>query len=510
MKNKADIFFKKLERLGLAVTYDDVLLKSKHSDVLPEEVNFSSLFSKNVPVKCPIISSPMDTVTESKMAIEMAKEGGLGIIHRGLDPETQKKEAERVKFYMNKFLKKPIHVEIEEKVETILNRIADKGYNFRSFPVLDKEGRLVGIITGNDLDFCIDSGKKASEIMTQKPITAKKGTTIREAFKIMHNNKKKLLPLVDEENRLIGMYLFTDVKRIVMGENSKLNVDRNGNLRVGAAVGVGGEALERVEMLAPKNVDVIVIDTAHGDTKSVIETLKAIKKKFPEIDVVAGNVSEGESARRLAKAGADGIRVGQGPGSICTTRKIAGIGCPQATAVYNCYNAIREFAIPICADGGIGFSGHVVLALAIGANTVMLGSMLAGTEEAPGEAIMISGIPYKSYRGMGSIGAMTASQAARERYGQKGSANDKLVPEGVEGIVPFKGNVKQIIFQILGGLRSGMGYVGAANIAELQQRADFRRISGAGQAESHPHGILMTTEPPNYRGAFPLISVPQK
>ncbi|MDP2944336.1 MAG: IMP dehydrogenase, partial [bacterium] len=312
--------------------------------------------------------------------------------------------------------------------------------------------------------------------------------------------KKKILPLVDKQKKLTGMYVYSDVKRIITGGSPFYNVDARGNLRVGAAVGVGREAFERAEILNERGVDVLVIDTAHGDSKAVLETLKQLKKDYSKVDIVVGNVSEAESARRLAQAGADGIKVGQGPGSICTTRVVAGIGCPQVTAVYNCARALRGSGVPVCADGGIEYSGDVTVAIAAGADSVMLGKMLAGTTETPGEVFIKNGMPVKQYRGMGSLAAMQASQASRERYGQKEISKDKLVPEGIEAVVPYKGDVEIIIFQILGGFKSGLGYTGAATIKELQEKADFYHISAAGLSESHPHGVTMEKEAPNYFG----------
>jgi IMP dehydrogenase len=497
---KKDKFFDKMEQLGLALSYGDVRLKTRYSEVLPNKTKLETKFSKNVALKFPIVSSPMDTVTESKMAIEMAKLGGLGIIHRALTPRDQANEVAKVKFYLNGLIRRPITVRDNETIEAIIKRMDEKGYSFHSFPVLDAKEKLVGLLTSSNFEFCSNLKLTAKQIMSKDLIKAKQGISLKEVFQMMLKNKKKIIPLVDSKGNLAGIYVYTDVKRIISGGSPDYNLDANGNLRVGAAVGVGEEALERVKLMSKIGVDVIVIDTAHGDSKAVLETLKKIKKNYQKIDVVVGNVSEGESAKRLADAGADGIKVGQGPGSICTTRVVAGIGCPQVTAVYNCAKAVRGMNIPICADGGIEYSGDITIAIAAGAETVMLGKMFSGTLEAPGEIIMHQGTPFKKYRGMGSLGAMEKSRGSKERYGQAGNSNDKLVPEGVEGIVPYKGEISKIFFQLLGGIRSGMGYLGAFDMKELQEKGDFHRISKLGLDESHPHGITITEDAPNYKG----------
>lgn len=501
MKKKE--FFEKMEKIGLALSYGDVRLKTAYSEVAPASVDLTSKFSRNVPVLAPMISAAMDTVTESKMAIALAIDGGLGIIHRGLSPKEQASEAARAKYYLNGLIKKPIFVHIGDSIKSILNRMEDKGYSFRSFPVLDSEGRVKGLLTGNDFEFCQNLDLTAGEIMSglETLITAEENIAIEEASRIMQRNKKKILPIINKEGKLAGMYVYSDVKRIMTGGSASYNLDANGNLRVGAAIGVGREALERFELLSGKGVDAVVIDTAHGYSKEVLNTLIEIKKSNSSVDVVVGNVSTADAAKALVDAGADGIKIGQGPGSICTTRIVAGVGAPQVSAVYNCSQIIEGSDVPVCADGGIEYSGDIPIAIGAGASTVMLGQMLAGTKEAPGDIKIIKGIPYKLYRGMGSLAAMADSKAARERYRQAEGEKDKdkLVPEGVEGIVPYKGEVAKIIFQLLGGLRSGMGYVGAMNIKELQEKADFDRISPAGLSESHPHGIEIINEPPNYR-----------
>jgi len=503
MKNNkyiSDNFFDKMNKLGLALSYGDVRLKTSHSDIVPADTILKTRFSKNITLNCPIVSSPMDTVTEHRMAISIAKQGGIGIIHRSLSPKEQAREIGKVKFHLNGLIKKPIAIDANMMINDVEKIIQSKHYNFQSFPVINKNDKLIGIITGTDFDFCIDQQKTVSELMTKKIVTAQGEISIESAFKFMQENRKKTLPLIDKNGKLIGLYVFSDVKRIMTDESVIYNLDKNGNLRVGAAVGTGDDVFERVELLIKKKVDAIVIDTAHGDSKKVLDTLKQLKKRYSKLDIVVGNVSEGESAKRLVKAGADGIKIGQGPGSICTTRVIAGIGCPQATAVYNCAKAIRGSGIPVCADGGIKYSGDITIALGTGADSIMIGNLLAGTEESPGETVMTPNGPVKRYRGMGSLGAMEQSQASRERYGQSADSKAKLVPEGVEGTVPFRGKVTDTIDQLLGGLRSGMGYVGAKTIQKLKEKADFYRISGSGLNESHPHGIKITKEAPNYRG----------
>lgn len=489
-----DKFFEKMEALGLALTFDDVRLKSGYSETDPTSASIESLFSRRVPLKTPIVSAAMDTVTESPMAIAMAKLGGLGIIHRGLDPETQASQVRKVKLHLNGLIEVPITVTEDVTIEEILNKREEKNYNFHSFPVVDGTNKLLGIITRNDFDLATENTLKAKDVMTpiSQLISSDKNTTSEEAYKIMLQAKKKSLPLIDNEGKLCGMYVFSDVQRLLSVNLTSYNIDKNGHLRVGAAVGIGKDALERAELLSKAGVDVIVIDTAHGDSKNVYETLKELKNLYPQIDIVAGNVSEGASAKRLVEAGADGIKVGQGPGSICTTRIVAGIGCPQVTAVYNCAKAIEGSGVPICADGGIKHSGDLPIALGAGASSVVLGRSLAGTTETPGTIKDTPQGRFKIYRGMGSLGAMRSSKASRERYRQEKVSIDKVVPEGVESIVPYQGDVENVIHKMIGGLRSGMGYVGATSITALQEKADYHRISNAGLAESHPHDVSIT------------------
>ena len=497
--SKKDVFFQKMDELGLALTYADVRLRTSYSETMPDDVSLSTRFSRHVPLKIPLVSAAMDTVTTSRLAIEMASMGGLGIIHKNLSPKEQASEVAKVKLYLNGVVDTPICVRATETIGTILKRREEKGYSFHSFPVIDEHGKLVGILTKNDFEFCDDVRKTAREVMASNLVLVRSRVGTEEAYAIMKKNKKKVLPVVNADGGVGGMYTFKDLKRL-MGGLSEHNVDERNQLRVGAAIGVGNDALERSSLLVEKHVDVLVIDTAHGDSKSVIETLKHLKGIYGDrVDIVAGNISEANSVERLIAAGADGVKVGQGPGSICTTRIIAGIGSPQVSAVYGCARVASQGEIPVCADGGVKYSGDIPIAIAAGASSVMLGSMLAGTEEAPGELVFFEGRQWKQYRGMGSMGAMEANRGSRERYSQ-GDVMRKsdLVPEGVEGLVPYKGNVRNVLVQYMGGLRRGMGYTGTTTIKELQERADFIRLSPAGDTESHPHDVKITKESPNY------------
>ena len=483
---------------GTALTYDDVRLRPDYSEVLPNQVCLESKFSRNVGLKIPIVSAAMDTVTEHELAIELAKLGGIGVIHKGMDIERQLDEVSKVKFHLNGLIEKPICVGEDEKISSILEKREKKGYTFHSFLVVNNDEKLVGIITRNDFDFWDSKDDVlAREIMSTDLFCAPGGTTIDDAYDLMRNEKKKILPLVSEKGEIAGMYVFSDVKRIKTREAEAYNVDSRGQLRVAAAVGVGDEALERVERLKGR-ADVIVIDTAHGDSRGVFDTLREIKRNYDSLDVVAGNVSIGAAAKRLVDAGADGVKVGQGPGSICTTRVVAGIGRPQVSAVYDCAMEIYDLGIPICADGGLTNPGDIPIAITAGAHSVMMGSMLAGTEEAPGDIVFAEGRQWKNYRGMGSVGAMRDSRGAKERYFQEGSEESKLVPEGIEGLTPYKGRLADVVHQYVGGLRAGMGYAGTRSIKELIEGGDFDRITSAGLSESHPHGVSMIREAPNY------------
>ncbi len=494
-----DAFFRKVEERGDSLTFDDIRIKTGYSEVERDHINLSTKFSRNIPLLIPIVSAAMDTVTEYEMAIELAKIGGIGVIHRGLTPKKQAFHVARAKYHLTgRLIERPITMRDDQTIESILKRREEKKYPFHSFPIVDTEGRLVGLLTRNDFDMCDDPSRLASEVMTPKPITAPPDVTLEDAYSIMRQHKKKILPLVDGGQRLVGMFVFSDVARVKSGSSSTYNVDAQGRLRVAAAIGDGEAELERAEVLVQKQVDVLVIDKAHADTKSVISTLTELKRRYPQVDVVVGNISEPESAKRLAQAGADGLKIGQGPGSICTTQVVTGIGCPQVTAVYNCARAVRGLGIPVCADGGIRHSGDIVKALAVGADSVMLGRLLAGTKETPGEVSTYRGKQVKDYRGMGSMGAMEKNLASRERYSQAGLSIDDVVPEGIEGVVPYQGELAKALKQRLGGLRGGMHYVGAASVDELHLKADFRRPTTSGMVEAHPHDVEITKDAPNY------------
>ncbi len=496
-------FFDRMKRRGLMLTYDDVRLRTRYSDVTSADpgIDLSARFSRNIRLKMPIVSSPMDTVTTAKMAIAMAEAGGLGVIHRGLSPEEQAKKVGRVKNWLNGRIETPIVVRDDQTVAMVLKMCKEKKFSFHTFPVIDAGGKVLGLATHNDFDFCTNPLVLVTEIMTplQSLTTGNEGITATEAYALMMQYKKKVLPLIKPDGTLAQMYLFSDVKRI-QSKQYNHNVDKNDHLVVGAAVGVGEDALLRAELLASNHCDVFHIDTAHGDSKNVLETIKRLKRLYPDIDVVAGNVSSGESAKRLVEAGADGVMVGQGPGSICTTRIVAGVGVPQVSAVYECAQALAGSGVPVCADGGINFSGDMLIAFAVGASSVMLGRLLAGTEEAPGETRLFNGTQVKDYRGMGSLGAMRDNASSRERYGQGGAVSAKLVPEGVEGIVPYQGSVRSVLDQHIGGIRSGMAYNGVRTLSELVEVAQIFRMDAAGLSESHPHDIVTTSVAPNYRG----------
>lgn len=493
-------FFEKMDAAGLALAFGEILIKTGHSSIMPHECSLETYFSRRVPLKIPLVSAAMDTITEHKMAIALALAGGIGVIHRNLEPEQQAGEVARVKFFLNGLIKHPITVNADATVGSVMEMREQKGYNFHSFPVVSGAGLLLGLITRSEFEFCDDMSLAVKHVMTPRcaMIAPLPDTSIESAYRIMSENKKKVLLLVSDTGKLDGMYVFSDLRRILRrtGETSLHNTDGRGNLRVAAAVGIGDAELERVAALVSKHVDAVVIDTAHADSSAVFSMVRGIKDAWPDIDVVAGNISEPDSARRLVDIGVDGIKVGQGPGSICTTRVIAGIGCPQVTAIYNCAIAIEGSGVPVCADGGIRNSGDISIAIGAGAHSVMMGRLLAGTDEAPGETELYKGAPVKHYRGMGSLGAMEANRAARERYRQAEAR--KLVPEGMEGVVPYQGSVRNLIDQHVGGLRAGMGYVGARTIEELRTKADFHRISAAGAVESHPHDIVITRSAPNY------------
>lgn len=487
---------------GLALTFNDVRLRTGYSDVMPDEVSLETKFSRNVGLKIPLVSAAMDKVTEYGLATELAKLGGIGVIHRALGPEEQANQVAKVKNHLNGLIEKPICIYEDETVNSVLQRREKEEYTFHSFPVLNRNDELVGVVARTDFEFCNNSSTPIKKIMSTHPITAHPQAEIDYAHQMMKEKKTKLLPLISADRHVYGMYVFSDVDRIRTRSAEGYNIDQKGQLRVAAAIGTGEEALERAKKLVEKNVDVIVIDAAHAYSKPVVQTLISLKSQAPETDIVVGNVSTGEAAIHLADRGADGIKVGQGPGSICTTRIIAGIGRPQVSAVYDCMYKLsaNHEDVPICADGGLENSGDITIALGAGAHSVMLGSMFAGTTETPGEIISTDGTQWKVYRGMGSLGAMENSSGSRDRYKQGNRKASQLIPEGVEGRVPFKGDLSKVVTLHTGGLRTGMGYVGAKSIEELRSKSEFDRITSAGIHESHPHNIVITHDSPNYRG----------
>jgi IMP dehydrogenase len=478
--------------LPLGLTFDDVLLLPAKSDVLPGEVDVSTYLTRNIRLNVPIISAAMDTVTDASLAIAIAREGGLGIMHRAMSPQKQALEVDKVKKSESGMIVDPITIAPDAPISDAMVLMAR--YKISGVPVTTN-GKLVGILTNRDLRFETNEKKRVSEVMTSENLkTAAVGTTLEEAKDTLNRYKIEKLPIVDKDNNLKGLITIKDIeKRKKYPHACK---DSLGRLRIGAAVGVGENAIHRAELLVKAGVDVIAIDTAHGHSKGVITTLKEIKKKFG-IDVIAGNIGTAEAAAELIKAGADAVKIGIGPGSICTTRIVAGAGVPQLTAIRNCYDVASKANIPVIADGGVKYSGDVSKAIAAGAHCVMIGSLFAGTDESPGEVILYQGRSYKTYRGMGSIGAM--QQGAKDRYGQEGVEKEKLVPEGVEGRVPYKGPLSSSIHQLVGGLRSGMGYCGCRTLDEMRKNARFIQITNAGWRESHVHDVIITKEAPNYR-----------
>lgn len=492
-------FFDAMEGQFQCLGYGDVRLRPYLSDLRPGEADTASRFSKRVPLKVPIVGAAMDTVTEAPMAIALAKLGGLGIIHKNLSPREQAKHVGRVKRHLHGHIDEPVPVFPEQRIDAVLAWRSEKRFGFHSFPVLDKSGVLVGLVTRSNFRFARDPSATIAEIMTPlaQLTVAREVMSYQDAYDLMRTHSRKVLPIVDANGKFHGMYVLSDLERIVKGTGG-YNVDASGQLLVGAAVGVGDGALERAKLLAAKRCDVFVVDTAHGDSQVVFETIRALKSRYPHIDVVAGNVSSADGARHLCQEGVDGILIGQGPGAICTTRIVAGIGVPQATAVYECSKVAYEHEVPACADGGITNSGDIVVALAIGASSVMLGRLLAGTDEAPGTTELVGNVPMKRFRGMGSLGAMRDGAGSRERYGQSDRAESERVPEGVEALVPARGPVARLFAQYRGGLLQGMWYHGARNLKELRANARIFRVTAAGMRESHPHDVVMESLPPNY------------
>lgn len=475
------------------LTYDDVLLVPAYSEVLPREVSIQSCFSRNIILQTPVVSAAMDTVTESDMAIAMAREGGIGVLHKNMSVEHQAAEVKRVKRSESGMIIDPITLTKDKTVSDAKSLM--KQYSIGGIPVINESGELIGIVTNRDLRFEKDNNRLISDVMTKEHlVTAREGTSLKEAEVILQNNKIEKLPVVNASNKLVGLITFRDI--IKVSENPYANKDTFGRLRVAAAIGVSGDVLVRAKALVKMGVDALVIDTAHGHSKGVVELLKIIKKEFPRTDVVVGNIATGEAAKYLVDAGADAVKVGIGPGSICTTRVVAGVGFPQLSAIIEVAKAIKGSGVPIIADGGIRYTGDIPKAIAAGADCVMLGSLLAGTKESPGETIIFEGRNFKSYRGMGSVEAMTAG--SKDRYFQDVEEDiKKLVPEGIVGRVPYKGEVFETMHQFIGGLRAGMGYCGSKDIA-AHKEAKFVRITSSGIRESHPHNVTITKEAPNY------------
>ena len=485
--------------LGKALTFDDVLLVPAYSQVLPRDTSLATRLSRNITLNLPLVSAAMDTVTEARLAIAIAQEGGIGIVHKNLTPKQQAAEVARVKRYESGLLKDPITIAPGARVRDVME--LSRAHGISGFPVVEN-GRVVGIITGRDLRFETRLDAPVKEIMTprERLVTVKEGATLQEAKALMHQHKLERVLVLNASDELRGLFTVKDITKQTSFPNAAR--DAQGKLRVGAAVGVGEGTEERVELLVRAGVDALVVDTAHGHSAGVIERVRWVKKNFPQVEVIGGNIATGAAALALVEAGADGVKVGIGPGSICTTRIVAGVGVPQITAIDNVATALAGTGVPLIADGGIRYSGDIAKAIAAGASTVMMGGMFAGTEESPGEVFLYQGRSYKGYRGMGSIGAMKDGSA--DRYFQENDEssnpnNDKLVPEGIEGRVPYKGSMISIVYQMAGGLRASMGYCGCATIDDMRNKAEFVEITSAGIRESHVHDVQITKEAPNYR-----------
>ena len=479
-----------------ALTFDDVLLVPAHSTVLPKDVSLKTQLTRNIALNIPFVSAAMDTVTEARLAIALAQEGGIGIVHKNMTIDEQAAEVSKVKKYEHGVILDPITVQVTTCVADVL-KITEEN-NISSVPVMDGD-KLVGLVTGRDLRFVTDLTKPITAMMTPK----EKLVTVPEKFdrdvvlNLLHEHRIERVLVVNDNFDLKGMITVTDILK--SNEHPLASKDSNGRLRVGAAVGTGADTEERVNALIRAGVDVIVVDTAHGHSQGVLDRVTWVKQNFPEVDVIGGNIATAEAALDLVKAGADAVKVGIGPGSICTTRIVAGVGVPQISAISNVAKALQGTGVPLIADGGIRFSGDVAKALVAGASSIMLGSMFAGTEESPGEVEYYQGRAYKAYRGMGSLGAMAQKQGSSDRYFQSSNAEDKLVPEGIEGRVPYKGSLSPIIHQLIGGVRSSMGYTGCKDIAEMNSKPSFVRVTNAGMVESHVHDVMITKEAPNYR-----------
>lgn len=480
--------------LGEGLTYDDVLLVPAYSEVLPREVSISTQFSRNISLNVPIVSAAMDTVTESAMAIAIAREGGIGVLHKNMTIEKQADQVRKVKRAESGMIQDPVTLKKDNTVKDAQNTMRD--YRIGGIPIVDDNGKLIGIVTNRDLRFEKNYDRPLAEVMTPQPlVTVGKGTSLKDAEIILQENKIEKLPVVLEDQTLLGLITFRDITKLTLKPTA--NKDAFGRLRVAAALGVTADAVERASALVQAQVDAVIIDTAHGHTKGVVEVLKSVKSEFPDLDVVVGNIATAEAAQYLVKAGADAVKVGIGPGSICTTRVVAGVGFPQFSAVLEVAAAIKGSGVPVIADGGIRYTGDIPKAIAAGADCVMLGSMLAGTKESPGETVIFEGRKFKTYRGMGSVEAM--KKGSKDRYFQDVEDDiKKLVPEGIVGRVPYKGDLVESMTQFIGGLRAGMGYCGAKDVATLKASGRFIKITSSGIHESHPHDVTITKEAPNY------------
>lgn len=494
VNSNVSAFMKQFPYEGL--TFDDVTLVTRYADFLPDDTSLVTRLTSRVSLNIPFVSAAMDTVTEANMATAMAMLGGIGVIHKNLPDDVQAQQVRRVKHYLNGLIMKPVVFRVTDTLDYLREYRQSNNISFSGFPILDEQDRVVGIVTSGDLKFARRTDALVSDVMVRKVITGAADTTLEQAYTIMTENKIGKLPLVDKENRLVGLYAFTDVQALVNNVQPLYTRDSRYRLRVAAAVSAGDYA--RTEKLAAQEVDVIVVDSAHGHSKGICDMVTWISKHYPEIDIIGGNVATAEGAVALRDAGAHAVKVGIGPGSICTTRVVCGVGIPQITAVYKAAEAL-EGSIPVIADGGIRLSGDVPKALVAGADTVMLGSILAGTEESPGEKIIHEGRHYVVYRGMGSLAAMKEGKGSRQRYGQDNVKEDDLVPQGIEGIVPLAGSVKKMMTQFCGGLRSTLGYCGSRTISELKRDGILYRVSNAGVREAHPHDVKIIKEAPNYR-----------
>jgi IMP dehydrogenase len=481
------------DHLRVGLTFDDVVLLPRHSNILPSDVDTSTSLTRNIRINVPLVSAAMDTVTEGRLAIALAREGGIGIIHRALPPESQAAEVDKVKKSESGMIIAPITISPDHTIRDAHHLMST--YRISGIPVT-KQGKLVGILTNRDLRFENRMDLKVSQVMTKNNlVTAPVGTSLEKAQAILHEHRIEKLPVVNEQFELQGLITIKDIQKKIKYPHACK--DSHGRLRVGAAVGVGGDVEERLDRLTKAGIDVLVVDTAHGHSQGVIQRVKDIKRQHPDLEVIAGNVATPEATSDLIKAGADAVKVGVGPGSICTTRIVSGAGVPQLTAVADCATVAKEHRIPIIADGGIKYSGDVTKALAAGASSIMIGSLFAGTEESPGEMVLYQGRAYKEYRGMGSLGAM--ERGGKDRYFQEGREASKLVPEGIEARVPYKGSLSVLVYQLVGGLKAGMGYCGCKTIPELQKDARFIRLTSAGLREAHVHDVIITKEAPNYR-----------